>query len=229
MNDWLPMDEQQSKDQIQELLILLGDSPKRVLDIGCGNGRVLLPVALAGHIVTGIDIDPKAISACAQACAEVDIDATLMDGNVLDVLPLENAFDVVICCGNTFMLFADIHEGVTLLQLCKKSLHQDGMVIIDDIPRDLWPEIAEGRWCNGVNDEASLQLVWSKDDSVFAIREGDKVQPDNWEFGEDDRLLRLWTMGDLQLAARLSELSPPERPRIMPVGGGVLVMRVENS
>jgi hypothetical protein len=124
------------------------------------------------------------------------------------------------------MLFANIHEGVRLLQVCRESLCGDGMIVIDDIPRDLWPEIAEGRWCNGVNDEESLQLVWSKKDPVFAIREGDDVQPNNWELGKDDRLMRLWTMGELELAARLSDLSPPESPRVMPVGGGVLVMRV---
>ncbi|MBT4584396.1 MAG: class I SAM-dependent methyltransferase [Phycisphaerae bacterium] len=226
MNEWMPMEEELSKAQIKEVLSLLGDSPKRVLDIGCGNGRLLVPIALAGHDITGIDIDPEAISSCAAVCADADIDAKLIDGNVFELLPTNDPFDVIICCGNTFMLFADIHQGVQLLQICRESLHDDGIVIIDDIPRDLWPEIAEGRWCNGVNDENTLQLVWSRNDSVFTIREGDQVEPDNWELGEDDRIMRLWTMGELELAARLSDLSPPENPRVMPVGGGVLVMRV---
>jgi len=229
MIDWLPMDEEQSKIQTQEILTLLGDSPKKVLDIGCGDGRLLLPIALAGHEVTGIDIDEKAISACAAACAKADVDATLIDGSAFDLLPSLEPVDAIVCCGNTFMLFADIEEGVELLTLCKTSLRGEGIVIIDDIPSDLWPELIEGRWCNGVNEEATLQLVWSKNDGVFAIREGDQVQKDNWELGEDDRLLRLWTMGELRLAALLSDLSPPESPRIMPVGGTVLVMRaIEN-
>ena len=226
MNEWMPMEEELSKVQIKEILSLLGESPKKVLDIGCGNGRVLIPAVLAGHEVTGIDIDPAAISACASICASADIDATLIDGDVFDTLPVVVPFDAIICCGNTFMLFEDINEGVRLLQVCRESLAKDGMIIIDDIPRDLWPEITEGRWCNGVNEEESLQLIWSKNDSVFAIREGDEVQPNNWELGKDDRLMRLWTMGELTLAARLSDLSPPESPRVMPVGGGVLVMRV---
>ena len=77
-----------------------------------------------------------------------------------------------------------------------------------------------------MNEEETLQLVWSGNDPVFTIREGDDVQPQNWELGKDDRFMRLWTMGELELAARLSDLSPPESPRVMPVGGGVLVMRV---
>ena len=229
MNDWLPMDEEQSKTQIREVLLLLGDSPKRVLDIGCGDGRLLLPMAVAGHEVTGMDIDPKAISSCAAACAEVEVDANLVDGNVLELLPLTEPVDAVVCCGNTFMLFAEIEQGVELLQLCRASLRAGGMVIIDDIPGDLWQELTEGRWCNGVNDEETLQLVWSNNDAVFAIRQGDQVQADNWELGEDDRLLRLWTMGDLRLAARLSDLSPPEGSRVMTTGGTVLVMQMVDN
>ena len=76
---------------------------------------------------------------------------------------------------------------------------------------------------------AAIQTEADKNDAVFAIREGKRVQPENWELGKDDRLLRLWTMGDLQLAARLSDLSPPECLQVMPVGGGVLVMRVRKT
>jgi len=229
MNDWLPMEEEQSKTQIQEVLLLLGDSPKRVLDIGCGDGRLLLPMAVAGHEVTGVDIDPKAISSCAAACAEFEVDANLVDGNVLELLPLTEPVDAIVCCGNTFMLFAEIEQGVELLQLCRASLRAGGMVIIDDIPGDLWQELAEGRWCNGVNDEETLQLIWSNNDAVFAIRQGDQVQADNWELGEDDRLLRLWTMGDLRLAARLCDLSPPEGSQVMTTGGTVLVMQMVDN
>ena len=157
------------------------------------------------------------------------MDATLVDGNVLELLPLSEPVDAVVCCGNTLMLFAEIEQGVELLQLCRASLRTGGMVIIDDIPGDLWQELTQGRWCNGVNDEETLQLVWSNNDAVFAIRQGDQVQSDNWELGEDDRVLRLWTMGDLRLVARLCDLSPPEGSRIMTTGGTVLVMRMVDN
>ena len=64
MNDWFPMDEVQSQVQIEYILRLLGEEPKTVIDIGCGDGRVLVPLASAGHQLTGIDIDEHAIEAC---------------------------------------------------------------------------------------------------------------------------------------------------------------------
>lgn len=39
------------------VLNLMGAAPKKVLEIACGSGRILLPVAKAGHDVTGLDFD----------------------------------------------------------------------------------------------------------------------------------------------------------------------------
>jgi len=39
------------------LLSLIGQPPKRILEVCCGSGRILVPLAKAGHIVTGFDAD----------------------------------------------------------------------------------------------------------------------------------------------------------------------------
>ena len=221
MNDWLPMDEEQSQLQIAAILDLLDKKALNVIDVGCGDGRLLVPLAIAGHNVVGIDLDPKAINACAARCAEVDVDAQLIDGDFFEELPLPDPVDVIVCCGQTMMLMADVDQGVNMLRLFKTSLRDGGTIILDDIPGDLWPEVAQGRWANGVNEEESLQLVWDVNDAVFAIREGEAVDSDSWELGEDDRPLRLWTMGSLRLAAQLAGLSAPE----VTVAGAVLIIR----
>ena len=221
MNDWLPMDQEQSRLQIAAILDVLNNKSLDVVDVGCGDGRLLIPLAIAGHNVVGIDFDPKAINTCAAYCAEADVDAQLIDGDFFTKLPLTQPVDVIVCCGQTFMLLADVDQGVEALRLFKESLRDGGMVILDDIPGDLWPEVAQGRWANGINEEETLQLVWAANDTVFAIREGDAVDADTWELGEDDRPLRLWTMGSLRLASQLAGLSAPE----VPVAGAVLIMR----
>jgi SAM-dependent methyltransferase len=221
MNDWLPMDETQSRVQIESILQLLGESPLDIIDVGCGDGRILIPLAVAGHRVTGIDVDVNAINACSNRCADLDIDASLMDGNLFDLLPFSGSVDAIVCCGQTFMLLADVDEAVKALNLFHTSLRKGGMVILDDIPGDLWPEVALGRWANGVNEEGTLQFVWAEDDAVFAIREGDQVDEECWALKESDHKVRLWTRGALALAAKLSDLSAPT----VQVEGAVLVMR----
>ena len=221
MNDWLPMDDKQSAVQIESILKLLGEEPLDVVDIGCGDGRILIPLVVAGHRVVGIDLDPAAINACSARCAEIDIDAHLIDGSFFDALPLSEPVDAIVCCGQTFMLLADVDEAVAALRLFKQSLKGGGLIIIDDIPGDLWPEVAAGRWANGINEDETLQLVWAKNDAVFTIREAKQVDADSWELKESDRNVRLWTMGALKLAAQLADLSVPE----VQVEGAVLVMR----
>ncbi len=221
MSDWVPMEEEQSKLQIKSILELLGDSQKVVIDVGCGDGRLLLPLAVAGHMLTGIDIDADSISACARKLVDACLDATLIDGDVMDALCDCEQADVILICGQTLMLFADIDEAVALLSRCKDRLSKDGMVIIDDLPNDLWGELTQGRWMEGINEEGTMQLVWAKDDACFAIREGDAVQRDHWELDETDRPLRLWTMGSMRLIAKCVGLSAPE----VQVEGAVLIMR----
>ncbi len=218
------MDDEQSTLQIDSILQLLGDDPKRIIDVGCGDGRVLIPLIVAGHELIGLDIDQHAIDACSIRCGELDIDATLVHGNLFDNLPLDEPVDAIVCCGQMFMLIDNVDAAVKALRLFKESLKEDGIIIMDDIPGDLWPEVAGGQWANGMNEDGTLQLVWANNDAVFTIREGEFVDDSSWELKNDDRKVRLWTMGALRMAARLADLSVPE----VQTEGAVLVMRAKS-
>lgn len=78
----------------------------RVLDAGCGPGRVGGRLAASGHTVVGVDIDPALIAA-----AEVDHPGPTWLTADLAVLDLAAAgvaepFDVIVCAGNV-MTFLD--------------------------------------------------------------------------------------------------------------------------
>jgi SAM-dependent methyltransferase len=45
------------KDDVEFLLSIIGSAPKNILEVCCGTGRVLVPLAKAGHNMTGIDYD----------------------------------------------------------------------------------------------------------------------------------------------------------------------------
>lgn len=42
---------------VEFALSVIGDETKRILEIACGSGRFLVPMANAGHDVTGLDFD----------------------------------------------------------------------------------------------------------------------------------------------------------------------------
>ena len=51
-------DKQENQTYDVELMLqILGDKPKKILEVCCGGGRILMPLAKAGHIAVGFDMD----------------------------------------------------------------------------------------------------------------------------------------------------------------------------
>lgn len=56
-------DKQENQTNDVELMLkILGDKPKNILEVCCGGGRILVPLAETGHNVTGFDMDEDMLS-----------------------------------------------------------------------------------------------------------------------------------------------------------------------
>jgi len=44
-------------EDVDFLLSVIGEQPKKILEVACGSGRILVPLAKAGHTAVGIDAD----------------------------------------------------------------------------------------------------------------------------------------------------------------------------
>ena len=88
--------------------------------------------------------------------------------------------------------------------------------MLDDIPAEFLPEVESGNWADGVNEDGTLQMIWSRM-TVFTIRLGRWTRM--WTFKRDDVLLRLWTDSTLVQVAEAAGLSGPHRVQ-PPRGGG---------
>ncbi|MHC4991376.1 MAG: class I SAM-dependent methyltransferase [Planctomycetota bacterium] len=224
LDDLEPFDAEFSATQIDALLTIMGTTRRRVLDLGCGSGRVAIPLARHGHQVTGIDHDPTALRRCRDALADADrtLEVRLLEADFAKVWPEDlGSFDVVCCLGNTMMTVVDVDEAVDLLARVASRLEPDGCFVMDDVPHLFWPELAEGHWQSGVSEDGTMQMIWTPGDAVFVLRTGRDVDPDDWRIRASDRRLRLWSWGALRLTGRLAGLSAMERRE----RGGLLIMR----
>ena len=66
-DDYCPLDDETSQIQIEAVLRRAAELNGCVLDIGCGDGRIAIPLARAGRTVLAIDSDPIALEALRQA------------------------------------------------------------------------------------------------------------------------------------------------------------------
>jgi SAM-dependent methyltransferase len=88
--------------------------PARILDAGCGTGRVAVRLAELGYDVVGVDVDATMLDV---ARAEAPgLDWRLGD---LASFDLGEQFDVVLVAGNTIPLL----EPGTLLDACEQLVH----------------------------------------------------------------------------------------------------------
>lgn len=89
----------------------------RILDAGCGTGRVGGELARRGHTVVGVDVDPALIDVAHQDYPEV----TWLVGDLASLDLADNAgtdwFDAVVCVGNVLPFLAPSTRRTVLTRL----------------------------------------------------------------------------------------------------------------
>jgi ubiquinone/menaquinone biosynthesis C-methylase UbiE len=124
---------------------LAADGP--LLELGCGTGRVLVPLAREGHRITGLDASGSML-ATAQAKVEatgVEERVTLIQGDMRH-FDLPNHYALAIFPINTFMHCYDINEQLSCLRCVHSHLQSGGRLVIDVYHPDLQSLLeADGR------------------------------------------------------------------------------------
>lgn len=125
--------EEDGTEDIELILSLLGKQPKKVLEIACGSGRILVPIAKAGHEVFGFDIDDYMMSQIPDKVKGLNnLQFKNMDAIAGD---WGNDFDTVIMAGNLLHnIESDLpYQEAQQLFIKKASacLHKDGHLFLD--------------------------------------------------------------------------------------------------
>lgn len=105
-----------------------------ILEVGCGSGRVMIPLAEAGFRVTGLDNSCPMLDRAKTHIAEAGVEdlITLFEG---DMLQAERApggpFGLVIFSLNSLMHLTTVGAQRAALEAARKALDPRGQLIID--------------------------------------------------------------------------------------------------
>ena len=123
-------------DDVGFLLSVVGEKPKKILEIACGSGRVLVPLAKAGHDVTGLDADEYVLAkipAKAEGLKNIEwraADAVQDDWGA--------GYDVVVLAGNIlYNIVSDMDYAKAqelFIRKAASALAPGGYVYIDYSP-----------------------------------------------------------------------------------------------
>ncbi|WP_433283332.1 class I SAM-dependent methyltransferase [Micromonospora sp. CA-244673] len=108
-------------------LRLVGRAPARVLDLGCGTGRLTLALAAAGHRVTGVDPEPGSLAA-ARAKPGGDR-VTWLPGTAAG-LP-DAAYDVAVLTSHVAQEIRDDGAWAATLHHLRRALVDGGRLAFD--------------------------------------------------------------------------------------------------
>src|SRR5260221_703684 len=105
-----------------------------VLELGCGTGRVLIPVARLGKEVTGVDNSPRMLARCRVQLesepAEVRRNVTLVQADMRD-LNLGRRFSLVMIPFRPMQHLVAVSDQIATLQAIHRHLDPGGLLVFD--------------------------------------------------------------------------------------------------
>jgi len=151
---------QTQTEDVEFILDLIGKQPKKVLEACCGSGRILVPLAKAGHNVSGFDADTSMLDRIPPKAAGLnniqwrEADAVHDDWGT--------GFDVVVLAGNIlFNIESDMEYKKAqelFIQKAANALIPGGYVYIGYSP---WAPNGRTLTRPGQSCEDDGRIVWS--------------------------------------------------------------------
>jgi SAM-dependent methyltransferase len=140
------------QDDLDLILDLAEQTGDPILELGCGTGRVLVPLLEANHTVTGVDISPALLD-LARAKTRITHHVTRITLQQADLrtfdLP-EKSFAFAFCTSNTLMHLNTQADQRGVLRNAYRHLQPGGFLLIDLFN----PDVARLHAVNGVMELA---------------------------------------------------------------------------
>lgn len=104
-----------------------------VLELGCGTGRICIPMAMSGVDVTGLEISKEMLARCRakkRAAGKTPGRMTLIHGDMRD-FEIDARFDLIVIPYRGFMHLLSPDDQLACLDAARRHLTDDGLLVLN--------------------------------------------------------------------------------------------------
>ena len=152
-------------DDVDAIVHLALEMDGPVLELGCGTGRLLLPLSVTGLPLTGVDISPALLDRARTKLASVPHGdhAVLVEADLRQLELAQHDFAFAFCTSNTLMHLADPADQLAVLERAAAHLRPGGLLLLDLFH----PDVARLVEVHGVMEFADQ---WTREDGSAVIK-----------------------------------------------------------
>ena len=136
------------------------DIDGKILEVGCGTGRILIPAAEAGCEITGLDLSEYMLAKCRDKLQRLDAKiqkrVRLVKGNAVD-FSLDDCFSLAIVPFRVFQHLIAVEDQIACLKRINRHLEMDGKLVLDVFQVNL-DRISHPDPVNEVEDTPEFEL-----------------------------------------------------------------------
>jgi SAM-dependent methyltransferase len=136
-DDWL----RERKDDVDYYSSIFKGFEGRILELACGTGRLLLPIAGSGVRVEGLDSSKDILSVLQRKADKLGLKEIKLHNLPMENFDLAAKYDAVFIASGSFQLLTSKEDALNSLRCVRRCLSDTGFLLIDVfVP---WADIAE--------------------------------------------------------------------------------------
>lgn len=191
------------RDDLQLVVDMAHDSGDTALELGCGTGRVLIPLAASGCRVTGVDNSPALLAQARRKAEQAGLvtRVTAVEADLRHFALTETGFDFAFCVSNTLMHLTTQADQLAALENAHRHLRPGGRLLIDlfnpDIPHLVQvagaPVLAD-QWWDEARDATVMKWVVRQVDVAQQLQETTFIYETVYADGRSEKTVLPFTL-----------------------------------
>jgi len=126
-DEWL----KERKDDIDYYSEIFKDFNGRILELACGTGRLLIPIAKSGVAIDGLDSSEGMLNVLRGKAENLGLNGIELHNQVMESFKLATQYEAIFIASGSFQLLTSAEDALSSLQCIHHCLSDTGFFVLD--------------------------------------------------------------------------------------------------